>query len=91
MNGNFIEIVGEMISYILDARIVDIPRYFLKLLAIVVVAYTAQSILIGLPISIWEAVTKKKVQFEIKSKIDFRVTLVFTIILILFLLYQKVM
>lgn len=50
--------------------------------------YCAAMILIGFPCSVWEAITKKKINDDIRDKIIKIVTICLSIILILRLIYE---
>lgn len=90
MNGNFIKVLGDMLVYIFNIRLHEIPLHIFYVVVFVLIAYVAESIIIGMPIAIWGAVTKKKLSFDSKEKVDFVVTAVFTVALILIFLYQQV-
>lgn len=78
----------DMLYYILDIRLFDVPRCIAYLGICFLIAYIAESIIFGIPIAIWEAVTKKKLSFDKKEKFDFRITIIFGIALILQMLYD---
>lgn len=90
MNGNFLNILGDMFCYILNIKLHEIMLHIFYVIVFILIAYVAESIIVGLPIMIWEAVTKKKLPFDSKEKVAFIVTAVFTVALILIFLYQEV-
>lgn len=59
----------ESILNIFFAIFVDLPEVFLYLLVYGGAAYMVSLIVIGFPVSIWESITKKKVNDDIESKI----------------------
>lgn len=87
MIGRVTNAIGDMLYYIVDIRLFDVPRIIAYVGVCFLVAYIAESIIFGIPIVIWEAVTKKKLSFDKKSRFDFRMTMIFGIALTLQLLY----
>ena len=87
---NFFQVIMDMVKYIIEEVPTRIMYHIFMVIAMVVIAYALESIIFGIPVVIWEAVTKKKIPFETKEKVAFRVTTVFTIVLVLILLYQQV-
>lgn len=87
MIGHAVNALGDMLDYILDIRLFDVPRIIAYVGVCFLVAYIAESILFGIPIAIWEAVTKKKLSFDKKEKFSFGMTIVFGLVLTLQMLY----
>ena len=87
---NRLEILWDMFGYILNIRLHEIMLHIAYAGVCFLIAYVIQSVIFGIPILIWEAITKKKIPFETKEKFDFRVTIILGIALILQLLYGKV-
>ena len=87
---DFIQILADMLEYIVK----EVPGRFMyhvfMVVAMVIIAYVAEFILVATPVLIWEAITKKKVPSETKEKVSIRITIVFTVILVLMLLYRQV-
>ena len=90
MLGNCLEILWDILGYILDIRLHEIMLHIAYAGVCFLIAYVIQSVIFGFPISIWEAITKKKKPFETKEKISFRITIILGIALILQWLYGKV-
>ena len=78
----------ESIFNILGALFVDLPRAFLYLLICGGMAYCVSLVLIGFPVSIWEAITKKKVNNEIENKI-IRIVAICLFIVLFIALFSK--
>lgn len=76
-------IVLESIFNILGALFVDLPKVFLYLLMCGGIAYCASLVLIGFPVSIWEEITKKKVNGKIENKIIRIVAICLFVVLII--------
>lgn len=84
------DVAIDMLFYIFNIRIADIPLHIAYLGMIVCLGYCGALILIGLPCSIWEEITHKKVDHEKEKKIIFRVAICLDVILLLCFLYGAV-
>ena len=63
------EIVSNILGYIFDIRLFDIPMIFLYVLISGGIGYCTALITIGFPCTIYEEITKKKINDETESKI----------------------
>ena len=81
----------ESIFNILAAIFVDLPKAFLYLLVTGGIAYIIALILIGFPVSIWEAITKKKANSEKEDRIIRIIAICLFILLMLMLLLKEVL
>lgn len=79
----------ESIFNILEALFMDLPKVFLYLLMYGGIAYCVPLVIIGFPVTIWEAITKKKANEEIESKIIRIVAICLFIVQVLWLLLKK--
>ena len=83
-------IVWDMLSYIFSIELHQIPLHVAYFGVAAMVGYCAAMILIGVPCSIWESITKKKVPSEAENKAISVVAVCFTIVLLVRVLYEKV-
>ncbi len=79
----------ESILNILEAIFLDLPNVFLYLLVYGGTAYIVSLIVIGFPVTIWESITKKKVNDKIESRIIRIVAICLFIAIFIRLLYEK--
>ena len=84
-----LEALWHIFGYILSIELYEIPLHIAYVGVCFLIAYVIESILIGLPVMIFEAVAKKQIPFNTKEKIAFRLTIVLGIALMFQLLYQK--
>ena len=80
-----IDILGTILDYILNIKLFDVPLMLAYLAVSAIVGYCASLILIGVPCSIYETITKKKVN---NDKIIMIVAICFIILLYGRLLYE---
>ena len=73
-----IDILGNIVDYIFNIKLFDVPLLIAHLALSAVVAYCASLILIGFPCAIYESISKKKVNDEKVIKI---VAICFVIVL----------
>lgn len=90
MNKKWFEIIGNMISYVFDLKIVDIPEVIAYLGLSGLFGYCAAMIIIGFPVTVWEYFTKKKVRQETESKAIATTSVFLAVAMILRLLYEQV-
>ncbi len=86
---NVFNVVSNMLSFIFDIRLFDVPLYLFYIGISCMIGYCISMFLIGFPCSIWEAITKKKVNEEGREKIVFILTVCLSIAFILRVLYEK--
>lgn len=81
----------NLLDYILDALylLCVAPYKILYLIVFIGIFYCAALIVVGVPTSIWEAITKKKVKEDIEKKIVIAVTILLIIAAIILDFYQK--
>lgn len=87
---NIVEIAMDIISYIFSIRIFDLPLHIFYVAIAGVVGYCTSMILIGVPCSIYEAITKKEVDDEKQNKIIRIVAICLGVALFLRLIYEKI-
>ena len=90
MNTNFFRTLADMIAYICDIRWHEVPYHIAIVAVSAGVAYCASMVLIGFPVAIWESLSKKKVNAEKEAKVIKAVTILFAVLFIYRLLYEKV-
>ena len=80
-----------MLDYILDTLFLlwQAPYRILFLVVLIGFFYCAAMMLVGIPTSIWEAITKKKVREDIDKKITIAVTILLIMAAIILDSYQK--
>lgn len=81
-------IIGDIINYIFEIKLFDVPYLVASLAIGALIGYCASLIVIGFPCSIFEAITKKKINDEVKNKIIKIVAICFVAILWFVLLHQ---
>ena len=81
----------SMIDYIFDALFTlwEVPYKILILVVFIGVFYCAALFIVGIITSIWEAITKKKVNEDIEKKVIIAVTITLIIAAIILDWYQK--
>lgn len=75
----------EILTYIINIKLFDVPLLLAYLAVSAVIGYCASAILIGVPCSIYEAITKKKVNNDKIIKI---VAICFVVLLYGRILYE---
>lgn len=88
MNKSFFDILGEIIDYIFNIKLFDLPRLIVYLGVSAGIGYCLSLIVIGFPCSIYEEVTKKKIKAGLEDKLIRIGTIFFISILWLRLLYE---
>ena len=88
MEKSIFEIISDMVFYIFDIKISEIPLHIAYVGVIALCSYCASSFLIGFSCSVWETITKKKVNEEIQSKIIHILAMCLSIMFSLRLLYE---
>ena len=80
-----------MFDYILDTLFMlwEAPYRILYIAVFVGFSYCAAMMIVGIPTSIWEAATKKKVREDIEKKVIIVVTVFIALAAIIFDAYQK--
>lgn len=90
---SILESIGDMIlymgSYIFNIKLFDLPLLLFGIAIIAGAGYCTALILIGLPCTIWEAVSKKVINYDVTEKIIVRVGICLDVIFILCLFYFK--
>jgi hypothetical protein len=81
-------IAGDILSYILDIKLFEVPRLIGYLAITAVFGYCAALMLIGFPCSIFQDITKKKINNDIENKITRIVAICFVIVFWTMLLYH---
>lgn len=85
---NFIYIISDILEYIFQIRIADIPLHLAYLGINIFVSYCIAMIIVGIPVSIYESITKKEIPHKHQEKIV-KITSVCLIVIIgLRLLYE---
>lgn len=82
--------IVDIFDYIFDLRITDIPRIIAYIGASALIGYCTSLILIGFPCSVWEALTKKKVNDEMQKKVIRIVAIILFVLLLLQFLNEQV-
>ena len=90
MDRHFIEYLWDIFGYIISIELHEIPLHIAYAGVCFLIAYVIESILLGFPVTIFEAITKKQIPFDTKEKISFRITIILGVAIMLQLLYQKV-
>lgn len=85
---SFFAIVGEVLSYIINIELIEIPRLIGYLAITAVMSYCVALILIGFPCGIFQDITKKKINDDIENKVTRIVAICFVIVSWAMLLYQ---
>lgn len=85
---NIFEIIGGILSYIVNIKLFDVPELIAYLAVYAVFGYCASLILIGFPCSIFKDITKKKINEDLENKITRIVAICFVVILWTMLLYH---
>lgn len=80
-----------MLDYFLDAlfSLWQTPYNILILVVFIGAFYCAAMMIVGIPTSIWEAITKKKIREDIDKKITIAVTILLMIAAIILEWHQK--
>lgn len=89
MKREIFEIIGDMVKYIVNIRLIDLPDLIVDVGLSALVGYCAAMILIAFPVAVYETITKKNVNDEIEDKIIKIVAICFFIILLCWLLYES--
>lgn len=83
-----IDIFGDILDYIFNIKLFDVPALIAYLAVSAGMGYCAALILIGFPCTIYESITKKKINDDIENKVIKIVAICFVIILWSRLLYE---
>ena len=89
MDKGIFEFVWDMLSYILSIELSQIPLHIAYVAIIGLVSYCGSMILISFPCSVYESITKKKINDDIQDKIIRIVAICLGIVLFTRLLYEK--
>jgi hypothetical protein len=85
-----IETIFDMISYIFSIQVYEIPLHIGYFGIICLIGYCSSMILIGFPCTIWEELTKRKINYDAQEKVIFVFAVCVDVLLVLCFLYQKV-
>lgn len=69
MEKNFFSMISDIVYYIFNIKLIDLPLLIAYFGISVLVGYCASMILIGFPCSIYKSITKKEVNEEIENKV----------------------
>lgn len=86
----FFASVGDMLHYLFTLDLVTLPYTVAMLGVSCVMGYIAALIVIGLPCSLWEQFTKKKIKLGVEDKVTCIVAVCFAVLMFLGILYEKV-
>ena len=86
---NIFIIIGDIIEFIFDIKLFDVPLLLLYVLVIFGIGYFASEVLIGFPWTLVEEITKKKINHELQNKIIELATICFGIIIIFILFAEE--
>lgn len=88
MEKNFFGIIRDIVDYIFNIKVFDLPLLIAYLGVSAIVGYCASLILIGFPCSIYKSITKKEINDEIENKVIRIVAICLVIVLYGASLYQ---
>lgn len=84
------EIVSEMISYVLNITISEIPIHIAYVAISGLLGYVTAMIMVSFPCAIWEGLTKKKVNDDAQEKAICVTAIVLFIFILIYFLYEAV-
>ena len=82
------KIASEMVSYVLGIELYQIPLHIFYVAICFAIAYCGSLIMIGFPCSVFEAITKRKVNGDIENKVISKLSISLGIGLLIRLLYE---
>lgn len=85
---NWLSVAGDMISYILDIRLRELPMHIAALAMIALYGYIAAVFIVGVSCAIIEKIKKKPVPHA--NKIILVSTIIFSVVLLLLCLFDEV-
>ena len=86
----FVEIVTYIFDYLLNIKLFEVPSLLFYVFLIAVVGYCAALMIVGIPCSIFEKITKKKVREDIEKKIIVFVSICLSIAFVMLLAYGEI-
>lgn len=85
---NIFDIISRIFDYLLDLKIIDIPLHIAYFGVTIGLAYCVATIVVSFPCSLWEAITKKKLNDDKQDKVIHIFTVLFAIIMLMVLLNE---
>lgn len=83
-------IIDDMLSYVLNLKVSELPLCFIFLAVVAFFGYCAAAFVIGYPYIFWCEFTKRKYNEQTINKLIVRSSIVFDIAFVLYALYEKV-
>ena len=87
---NVLNIISDMFSCILEIKLVELPQLIALIGVSGMVGYCVSMFLVGFPCSVWEAITKKKINEDIQNKIICIFAICLSIAFILRVIYERI-
>lgn len=82
-------VLSDILEYLVNLRIVDIPRIIAYTGVLAVFSYCAAMIVVGFPVAIYKDLAKKEVNSEKEDKVIKYVAICFFVIFSIVLLYEQ--
>ena len=89
LNKDIFEIIDEVLDYIVNIKVVDLPYNIAMVGAVLCASYCISMFVIGFPCSLWETITLQKLDDKKKNKVIRTVATLLAIVMLIMLICEK--